>query len=220
MDYTREAVDSSFSVYIFGDQTNSFESYLTQLLHAKGCSVLSSFFEQAHYALRLEISRLPISRQGWFPRFTSIVDLLTRKSDSGSNPALELALLCLTQLASFIRYALRIRSSLGSADITRYHGDGSRPYPSSSDTTVLGLCTGSLAAAAISTSTTVVELLPAALEAVLIAFRTGLRSIEARDDVERSSQSASSVWSVIVGMGEDQALKELDAFSAAKVIFS
>lgn len=99
----------------------------------------------------------------------------------------------------------------------RYHGDGSRPYPSSLDTTVLGLCTGSLAAAAISTSTTVVELLPAAVEAVLIAFRTGLRSIEVRDDIERVSKDASHVWSVIVGMEEDQAFRELSAFSAAKV---
>ena len=104
MDYTGGATDSVFSIYIFGDQTNSFESDLTQLLHIKGCGLLTSFFERTHYALRLEISRLPTSRQRWFPRFTAIIDLLARKSHSGSNPALELALLCLTQLARFIRY--------------------------------------------------------------------------------------------------------------------
>lgn len=104
MDYTGGAVNSSCSIYIFGDQTNSYESDLTQLLHIKGSGLLSSFFEQTHYALRLEISRLPTSRQGWFPRFTSVIDILARKADSGSNPALELALLCLTQLARFIRY--------------------------------------------------------------------------------------------------------------------
>lgn len=102
----------------------------------------------------------------------------------------------------------------------RYHGDGSRSFPCSSDTVVLGLCTGSLAAAAISTSTSVFELLPAAVEAVLIAFRTGLRSIEVRDDIERSSQSELPMWSVIVGMDESQALKELNVFSAAKVTIS
>ena len=102
----------------------------------------------------------------------------------------------------------------------RYHGDGSRPFPSSSDTTVLGLCTGSLTAAAISTSANVFELLPAAVEAVLIAFRIGLRSIEVRDEIERGSQGASPVWSVIVGMQENQALQELDRFSAAKVYIS
>ncbi|KAL9101302.1 MAG: hypothetical protein Q9163_003414 [Psora crenata] len=200
MDYTGGDADASFSVYFFGDQTSPFEAELTQLLHVKTCEVLSSFFDQAHYALRLEISRLQISRRASFPRFTCIIDLLARKSDSGTNPALELALLCLTQLARFIRD----------------HGDGSRPYPNPSETAVLGLCTGSFAAAAISTSTSVFELLPVAVETVLIAFRTGLRSIEVRDDIERGSETASPVWSVIVGMHEDQALKELSTFSAAK----
>lgn len=104
MDPKGKAIDSPCGVYFFGDQTNSFESELTQLLHVRGYEVLSSFIERSHYALRLEISKLPASRQEWFPRFTSITDLLARKSDSGSNPALELALMCLTQLASFIRY--------------------------------------------------------------------------------------------------------------------
>lgn len=102
----------------------------------------------------------------------------------------------------------------------RCHGDGSRPFPSSSDTIVLGLCTGSLAAAAISASNTMFELLPTAIEAVLIAFRTGLRSADVRDDIERGPQSASPVWSVIVGMEENRAVAEMSAFSAAKVIVS
>ena len=102
----------------------------------------------------------------------------------------------------------------------RFHGDGSRPFPCSSDTVVLGLCTGSLAAAAISTSTNILDLLPVAVEAVLIAFRIGLRSIEVRDDIERGSQSASPVWSVIVGMEENRALTELNAFSTTMVTIS
>ena len=110
MDYTGGAIESSYGIYFFGDQTNSFESDLTRFLHVKNCETLSSFFEQTHYALRLEISRLPSSRRGLFPRFTSIIDLLARKSDSGNNPALELALLCLSQLAHFIKYVLELRS--------------------------------------------------------------------------------------------------------------
>ena len=109
MDRARKGKDLSFSVYVFGDQTNSFEARLTQLLHDKGCSLLSSFFEQVHHALRIEISRLPVSQRSHFPRFTSILDLLARKSDLGSNPALEFALLCITQVASFIKYKLWAR---------------------------------------------------------------------------------------------------------------
>jgi naphtho-gamma-pyrone polyketide synthase len=103
MDYTGGALDSSLNVYVFGDQTNAFESDLNQLLHVKDCEVLSSFFEQVNYALRLEISRLPASQKEWFPRFTSIIDLLARYPESGSNPALGLSLLCLNQLARFIK---------------------------------------------------------------------------------------------------------------------
>lgn len=105
---------------------------------------------------------------------------------------------------------------LHGANTTRYHKDGSRPYLTAPKAAVLGLCTGSLAAAAINTSTAVVDLLAAAFEVMLVAFRTRLRSIETRNDLERSPYSASPVWSVVVGM-EGEALKELGTFSAAKV---
>lgn len=108
MDYAGGALDSTFSVYVFGDQTDSFESDLIKLVHVKGCEVLSSFFEQTQYALRLEISRLSNSQQEWFPQFTSIIDLLTTRSENGSNPALELALLSLSQLARFIKYVSQV----------------------------------------------------------------------------------------------------------------
>ena len=80
----------------------------------------------------------------------------------------------------------------------------------------MGICTGSFAAAAISTSQTISELLPAGIEAVLVAFRTGLRSWEARNDIEHRSV-ASPVWSVSVGTQEEQASAILDEFSKAEV---
>lgn len=51
-----------------------------------------------------------------------------------------------------------------------------------------------------------------------MAFRTGLRSMEVRDVIEQSIQSALPAWSVIVGIEEGQALTELNTFSAARVI--
>ena len=200
MDYTGGAYDAQLSIYFFGDQTTPYESELTRLLHVKDCDVLLSFFAQTHHALRLEVSGLPQARQSLFPRFACINDLLARKSKNGSNPALELALLCLTELARFIKY----------------HSDGSKSYPSAQDTAVLGLCTGSLAAAAVSASTNVFDLIPVAIETVLIAFRIGLRSIEVREDLEHGSRGTSPVWSFIVGMDEARASKELESFSASK----
>lgn len=43
--------------------------------------------------------------------------------------------------------------------------------------------------------------------------------MEVRDVIQQSSPGAFPAWSVIVGMEENQALTELNAFSAAKVIF-
>lgn len=80
----------------------------------------------------------------------------------------------------------------------------------------MGLCTGSFAAAAMSTSQTVSELLPAGIEATLVAFRTGLRSWEARNDIENRSV-ASPVWSVSVGMQGEQVYTALDEFCKAEV---
>lgn len=98
----------------------------------------------------------------------------------------------------------------------RYYGEGSRPYPLASNSYAIGLCTGSFAAAAISTSQTIFELIPAAVEAVLVSFRTGLVSIEARDDIEQSPQEIGSIWSVIISLKEQEALSTLDSFIATK----
>jgi naphtho-gamma-pyrone polyketide synthase len=94
---------STSQVFIFGDQTSAFESDLRSLLHNKENESLRSFFEKAHYALRVEIARLPISQRELFPRFTCILDLLQHYRESGGNPALGLALLTLNHLGRFIK---------------------------------------------------------------------------------------------------------------------
>ena len=97
---------------------------------------------------------------------------------------------------------VEIKQSLTSI---RSYGEGSKPYPDPSSSFVVGLCTGSLAAAAISASRSVFELVPAAIEAVLVAFRTGLRSVEVRQDIEPNDQSTSPSWSMILAIQEEQA---------------
>lgn len=81
----------------------------------------------------------------------------------------------------------------------------------------MGLCTGSFAAAAISTSQTLSELIPAGIEAVLVAFRTSLRSLELRNDIERSSSEKSRSWSVVVSAQEAQATELIHKFSLTNV---
>ena len=97
------SMEPSSQIFIFGGQTNSFDRDLRQLLHVKDNVVLRSFFERVTWALRVEIAGLPALKQEPFPRFATFLDLLRRRCKLGSNPALELALLCIAQLACFIR---------------------------------------------------------------------------------------------------------------------
>ena len=64
-------------------------------------------------------------------------------------------------------------------------------------TRVLGLCTGALAAAAISCSHDTLELIPLAVVAVVVAFRTGRRVTDIAKGIEPLDASESS-WSTII----------------------
>ena len=70
---------------------------------------------------------------------------------------------------------------------------------------IIGLCTGQLAAAAVSSSKTVGELIPAGVETVVLALRLGLCVVKLRGLVERDDSSSAS-WSVLVsGILEQEA---------------
>ena len=76
---------------------------------------------------------------------------------------------------------------------------------SGKDARVLGLCTGALAAAAVSCSRNTLELIPMAVTAVIVAFRTGMH---VTDVAQRASPSDGSdrSWSIIVpGMASAEA---------------
>ena len=74
------------------------------------------------------------------------------------------------------------------ADPWDYHADNSR---------VLGVCTGALAAAAVSCSRSVLELVPMAVAAVTVAFRTGMHVMDVAQRIEPSDATDQS-WSIIV----------------------
>lgn len=62
---------------------------------------------------------------------------------------------------------------------------------------ILGLCTGALAAAAVGCSRSTLELIPIAVDAVIVAFRTGMYVTDVAQRVE-SSDASNQSWSVIV----------------------
>lgn len=176
-------------VYLFGDQTADFDSGLRRLLHAKNDSLLAAFFQKSYYALRKEITSLPPSERQQFPRFTSIVDLLARFKESGPNPALESALTTIYQLGCFIHY----------------YGDLGHAYPSGDESCIIGLCIGQLASAAVSSSKTIGELIPAGIETVVLALRLGMCVLRVQELIEPSKLATSS-WSVLIsGIREPEA---------------
>ena len=97
------SMENPSRVYLFGDQTADFAPGLRRLLQAKNDSLVIAFLQKCYYALRQEISQLPPSQRQIFPRFTSILDLLSRYRESGPNPALASALTIIYQLGCFIQ---------------------------------------------------------------------------------------------------------------------
>ncbi|KAJ6043159.1 type I iterative polyketide synthase [Penicillium canescens] len=186
-------------IYLFGDQTYDIDAPMRELLlHSD--PILTSFFERTLHVLRLEISQLPSQVRYEFPRFSSIADLVSRRRDTRLHSSLQMSLVLIYQLGSFIRI----------------HSEGGLVYPTASDTHLLGLCTGAFAAAAISCSRSLVELLPAAVQTVLVAFRTGLCAGRIGHCIEPTA-IGSREWSMLISGMETQTTQDaLREFSATK----
>lgn len=88
-----------------------------------------------------------------------------------------------------------------------------------SESHVIGLCTGLLASAAIASSRSVGELIPVAVEAVVVALRLGLCAFKVREYVGQHSGQSQSWSTVISGVNEEKALAIIEEFSVEKVRF-
>ncbi|KAK3902976.1 conidial yellow pigment biosynthesis polyketide synthase [Staphylotrichum tortipilum] len=169
-------------LYLFGDQTFDVEPHLHKVLEAKNNNVvLNGFLEKAYDAIRVQIFQLPNHVREDLPRFTSIEDVLLWKRSEGSPRCvpLDMALNCLYQLGSFII------SQMG------------QEYPNPDEECILGLCTGSLAAVAVGCSQSLSELVPRAVQAVVVAFRVGA-SVSRMKMRLASPHEMSRTWSMMV----------------------
>lgn len=101
-----------------------------------------------------------------------------------------------------------------------HYGDLGHAYPSSSDSVIIGLCTGLLPSAAVSSSKTVGELIPIAVETVVLALQLGLCVHTVRKLVDTGNSSSSS-WSALVsGINEGEALEKIRELSSQRVSFA
>lgn len=92
-------------------------------------------------------------------------------------------------------------------------------YPINADTRLTGLCTGLLTAVTISCCSSLSELVPSAVDSVVLAFRTGLLVEDVRVRIEPSVSKRDS-WSVVIpGLKEDVAVEALKNYIFDKVLF-
>ncbi|KAM0813241.1 putative Polyketide synthase [Seiridium cardinale] len=190
-------------LFLFGDQTHDFVPKLNELLGFKDNLILQAFLEQSHYVIRAQmIQSLPFQEHK-ISRSSSLASMVQKYADGKLNSAFQTALSCICQLGSFIHQ----------------FEDPAKSYPTLNDSYVLGVCTGSLAAAAISSSSSLSDLLPLAVQTVLVAFRLGLRALELRDRLELSVEHRDQPWSAVVaGLAPKVAAEAIREFCAENVL--
>ncbi|PNY22479.1 Polyketide synthase [Tolypocladium capitatum] len=168
---------------VFGDQAVPYHKELHGLLAKKESHTLAVFLAEAYKALKTEISRLPYAQGAQFPRSSTLAEFLVAyDSSSVASCALDSALVCLHQIASFISY------------ITETNGE----YPQPSSCCVIGRCIGLLVATAVSCSQNVIELLSLGPEFVVLAFRLGLL-VQTRSESIATGLDKSNSYSMVVG---------------------
>ncbi|KAI3395988.1 hypothetical protein diail_558 [Diaporthe ilicicola] len=188
-------------LYLFGDQTFDVGPHLKALLleSQRGNVLLSDFLHRSYNALRTEIYQLSVQDRESLPRFTSVEDLMLWRTNSPEEARLyvplDMSLTCLYHIAAFISQT-------------------THEYPTSRDSRLVGLCTGTLAAAAVSCAHSVVDLLPMAVTAVIAAFRTGITAASAgrrtvKLDKSDLDSEVSQSWALVAaGSAASQAVKE------------
>ncbi|KAK4184780.1 ketoacyl-synt-domain-containing protein [Podospora australis] len=172
-------MDARLKLYLFGDQTFDIQPHQHQLLRARYHPVAQDFVVKAYDAIRTEIYTLPRKIRDDLPRFTCADDLILW--DSGSTVTcvpLDMAVTCMYQLAIFMS---READSFGKTETP----------------CILGLCTGTLAAAAVACSQNTTDLVFKAVAAVTAAFRTGMRVESVGKSISPSTSPGQS-WSVII----------------------
>ncbi|KAF2667193.1 polyketide synthase-like protein [Microthyrium microscopicum] len=191
------------NVQIFGDQTADQIPLLRKICSRKDNSLLTTFLERSSAALREEVARLPKSQRDQIPDFLTISNLVSAYHESASKvPQLESVFVTISQLGHYIGY----------------YCENPEQVPNPADTRFIGLCTGLIAATAVACSKSLSDLLPLAVEAVRISFRTGSVVGNSRDILEPASRQQESWSTIVTNTNEKLATEALAAFHNAKAL--
>ncbi|PHH52128.1 Conidial pigment polyketide synthase alb1 [Ceratocystis fimbriata CBS 114723] len=197
---------SKMAFNLFGDQSLEAYSSLSDFCRLGNPSIVAKvFMERAGAVLRDEIEALPLIERAHIPSFRSLYQLNEEYHyQSRRHSGIDSALLCITQIAMYIDRTEKVPED----------------YTIDSSTFNVGFCTGMFAAAAVSLSQNVSQLVPIGTQAALLAFRLGTYIggfAEKLSPVAEGEKSAS--WTHIVSnMTEDVARKLLDEFHSRHAI--
>ncbi|SPN97748.1 probable polyketide synthase [Cephalotrichum gorgonifer] len=186
---------------LFGDQSLDTHAFIAEFCRQGSPSILSkAFLERASHALREEVDALPKLERANIPIFRTLYQLNEKyHAQSIKHPGIDSALLCIAQLAHHID-----RVEKEPKDWTRHD-----------QTYMVGLCTGLLSAAAISSTPTVSTLIPLAIQTVLIAFRTGLYVSALAERLCPPSTKSESWTMIFPGTSEEEANSAISKFHLA-----
>jgi hypothetical protein len=165
-------------LYLFGDQTFHVHPHFKSLLQSRDNPVLDDLLVKAYNVIRTELHKMPLQFKYDLPRFTCLEDLVLWRQDGKRCVPLDMAITCLYQLGAFI----------SQADPDDFAADKVR---------LVGLCTGALAAAAVSCSRSILDLVPLAIHSIVVAFRVGLLVTDCARRLTLPLENDQS-WSIIV----------------------
>ncbi|KAF7196198.1 Non-reducing polyketide synthase 1 [Pseudocercospora fuligena] len=191
------------NILLFGDQTAEQYPLLRKVALHKDNVLVHNFVQRCALALREEARALPRTQRVLIPDFLTINNLIEAYYQKGDKvPALESALVTIAQLGHYIGYFSEHPSEL----------------PAASNTRVLGLCTGLLAAAAVVSSKTIDELVSLGVEFVRVAFRSGAAVDGVRSVLGQTGEDKEPWSTIVTGVDGASAKKALDAFHKEKGI--
>lgn len=190
---------------LFGDQSSDTHGFLAEFFRQPNRGILANaFLEQVGHELRKEVEALPRVERSKFPQFLSLQNLNQRyHAQDLKHPALDGALLAISQLAHYIDYAEKNYEDLLMPHDRMFFG---------------GLCSGMFAAVAITSTPTLSTLVPVAVQVVLMAFRTGNHVAAMAERICTSTTERSDSWTYILpGVTGHVAQATIEKFNQAKV---
>ncbi|CAJ2502602.1 Uu.00g099960.m01.CDS01 [Anthostomella pinea] len=189
---------------LFGDQSLDTHGFLANFFRQGNPSVLSKeFLKNAGDALKDEINQLPRVERDKIPIFRTLPQLNESYHHQITKcPGVDSALLCIAQIAHYLDW-----SEKEYEDVT-----------DSENTKLSGLCTGLFAASAIASSPSLSSLPPLAVQAVLMAFRTGSFVASVAESLSSRTEKSESWTYVVPSVKEAHAKSILEDFHKSEGI--